>query len=226
MVSFSCVLRGVCNCLWTFPKLSKKIGPAFLLKMMTDGSVEVVMTHRAASGDVKGAITAAEAYEFDRYDSPLSVQFFQFLASSYLIVGDLCSARFALKRAKALHPHDAALAGLQCVLQDMWDHRYAAAVQHLASISGPPLDPFLGFLRDTIILCAVRRAAASTSADEFSIATSIDASGMNVSPSTVETLVARAGGLQALIRQPSSSSWGSKRVEVMQQVSMGVVLQE
>ncbi len=141
-------------------------------------------------------------------------------------MGDLCGARFALKRSngRAAASQVPTLAILQQVLQSLWDHQYPAALQTLGSVAG--LDPFTGLLRDAILLQAVWRAASSSPRnDNFSIAASVDVVALNASVSTIENLVNRAGGLDAVGRQVqvrgnAAVGWKlSNRTEQLQKAS-------
>jgi hypothetical protein len=191
---------------------------------MTD-SIEASMLECVQNGDIRGAINAADTFELERFNEPLPPKFFPLLAVCHLIMGDLCGARFALKRSTGRSPAAQlpVIAGLQRVLQCLWDHSYSEALQALANIGD--LDQCVALLRDSIILRAVRRAASSTSRKDFSVATCVDVKALNVSVSTVENLIGRAGGIDMLLQSGGGQAAGwesSSRADVLQRIGSTV----
>jgi hypothetical protein len=200
---------------------------------MTD-SIDVRMLDCLRSGDVRGAVSAAEAFETGSQQQPilhLPPRFFPLLAASYMVTGDLCGARFALKRSAAALEggpgtssdniaNSKMLQGLQRVLQCLWGHDYPTALSVVDSIEN--LDPVTALLRDAIVVRAVRRAAASSGPREsFSVASCVDVQALKTSAEAVENLIARAGGLDEVLRRDKSSTgWDSaSRINCLQRIA-------
>lgn len=183
---------------------------------MSKPTIDLIMKEHAKSENISASIQAAESFEFSNALDPLPPMFFKYLVASYLIRGDLTAARFAVKRSGTTT--DAVMNDLHKILQSLWVKEYPVALQKLSSLmqADTSLDPFNHLLRDAIILRYVVRIASFTA--NFTVTECIDSKLLGVSAGTVENLVTRSGGVEAL--KVAAAGWSSQeRLGQMQQLS-------